>query len=47
MLQVKIESGLSISVLRNKETLYKNLGFKTDEFQKGKVYEIFSIVHQI
>lgn len=34
LLHVKFEIRLSISVSRNKSTLYKKLVFKTDEFAK-------------
>jgi hypothetical protein len=34
LLHERFEGRLPISVLRNKATIYKTLGFKTDEFVK-------------
>jgi hypothetical protein len=36
---VKLEGVLCISVLRNRATLYKKLGFKTAEFSKSQIFK--------
>jgi hypothetical protein len=44
VLPVKIDGGLSISVLRNEQVFTKNWGgLKTDQFSKGSNFEIFQI----
>jgi hypothetical protein len=42
VLPVKFDGMLSILVLRNQQLFTKNCGFKTDQFQKAQILEIFS-----